>query len=56
MCNLSQIINEDALDEGREEKERENVLSAIEEGLPKETILRIFKISAEKYSNYLSML
>ena len=67
MCNLSQIIKEDALNEGlekgrnegnvegREEKERENVLSAIEEGLPKETILRIFKISAEKYGKYLSM-
>lgn len=41
--------------EGRAEEERENVLSAIREGLPEDTIMRVFKLSAEKYAQYVSM-
>lgn len=42
--------------EGEKRKEQEIVLSAIREGLPKETVLRVFNISDEKYSQYVSML
>ena len=42
--------------EGMAEEEKENVLSAIREGLPKEVIMRVFKLTAEKYAKYVSML
>ena len=42
--------------EGKAEEEQENVLSAIREGLPKDVIMKVFKLTAEKYAQYAAML
>ena len=44
----------EGLAEGRAEKEKEDVLSAVREGLPQETIMRMFKISAERLNEYVN--
>lgn len=41
---------------GIAKKEQEDVLSAIHEGLSKDMIMRIFKISAEEYEKYAAMI
>ena len=43
-------------EEGREEERTQNILAAIREGLSKETVMRIFKLTAEKYAEYMTML
>jgi len=49
------LTDEDLVDNFYSEKD-ESVLSAIREGIPQETVMKIFKITAEKYAKYLNML
>ena len=53
---IAQRSRAEGREEGLAEKEREDVLSAIHEGLSKEVIIKIFKISEEQYDKYLQML